>query len=396
MVRGRQKDYRTSLLRRQKVHLQVALCHSARRRSRFEDSEFCQTKTTVALAVKFSHALTDYHFSMMRNKRISELDFSFNFNAFTNLDCLHHFRFEKRHVSDLVSVMGWPPTKLRTTRNRYRVTPILATCTVLRRLSAPARWRDLEELFGKHGPQLSEIFWEAVEFFLDARKHLVTAAISQQFIAERAELYSQCIHDKGKALTNCIGFIDGTVLGIARPSGSLAQRVAYNGHKRKHAIKYQAVNTPNGLIQHVHIYRPLEGRRHDWTLYVRSKMDEILPRVLAVQGKRYCIYGDSGYNQRWFIDVPFQGSNVSPAQSAFNRAMSSVRISVEWIFKEVKMQFPDIDFKRKMKIQESPVGMMYLATILLTNFRNCLYPNQISTYFECSPPDLKTYVAHKN
>ena len=238
------------------------------------------------------------------------------------------------------------------------------------------------------------MFWEAIEHFWNAQKHLVTEDISQQFIAERAELYANCIHQKGKALSNCIGFIDGTVLGIARPSGSLAQRVAYNGHKRKHAIKYQAVSAPDGLVQH--LYGPLEGRRHDWTLYVRSKMDEILPRVLFVQGKRYCIYGDSGYNQRWFIDVPFQGSNVSPAQVAFNRAMSSVRISVEWVFKVVKMQFPTIDFKRKMKVRESPVGMMYLATILLSNVRNGLYPNQIYTYFDCPPPDLNTYLAHKN
>ena len=213
-----------------------------------------------------------------------------------------------------------------------------------------------------------------MENFLNARKHLMTEDISQPCIAEGAEQYAQCVHRKGKALCNCVGFIDGTVLGIARPSGSQAQLVAYNGNKRKHAIKYQAVNSPDGLIPH--LYGPLEGRRHDWTLYVRSRIDEMLPRVLSVQGKQYCIYGDSGYDQRWFIDVPFQGSNVSPAQSAFNREMSSVRISVELIFKEMKIQFPTIDFKRKMKVCESPVGMMYFAAILPTNIRNCLYPNQ--------------------
>ena len=81
-----------------------------------------------------------------------------------------------------------------------------------------------------------------MEHYLNAGKHLVTGDISQQFFAERAEQYAQCIHRKGKAISNCVGFIDGTVLGIARPTGSLAQRVAYNGHKRKYAIKYQAVN----------------------------------------------------------------------------------------------------------------------------------------------------------
>ena len=53
-------------------------------------------------------------------------------------------------------------------------------------------------------------------------------------------------------LDTCIGFIDVTVLGISRSKGHLAQRVVYNGHKRKHAMKYQAVNTLNGMIQHVH------------------------------------------------------------------------------------------------------------------------------------------------
>ena len=125
-------------------------------------------------------------------------------------------------------------------------------------------------------------------------------------------------------------------------------------------------------------------------------MDGILPRVLSVEGKQYYIYGDFGYNQRWFIDVPFQGSNISPAQSAFSKAMSSVRISVEWIFKEVKLQFSAIDFKRKTKVREHPVGIIYLASILLSNFRNCLYPNQISIYFDCPPSDLMTYVNHKN
>lgn len=102
------------------------------------------------------------------------------------------------------------------------------------------------------------------------------------------------------------------------------------------------------------------------------------------------------YNQRSVVDVSFQGSNVSPAQSSFSKAMFSVRIGVEWIFKEVIMKFSTIDFKRKMKVCESAVGILYLAAILLYNFRNFLYANQISTYFECPPPDLKMYVTHKN
>ena len=220
-------------------------------------SALSDTKSILSLAAEFSTATKDYHYHLLRVRRISHQDFSFKFNCLTDQDCLHNFRFQKRQISQLVSVMSWPEMQMRTSRNRYRTSPILATCIVLRRLAAPSRWRDLEELFGKHAPQLSEFFWEAIEYLLNARKHLVTEDISELFIAQRAELYAERIHEKGKALPNCVGFIDGTVLEIARPSGSLAQRVAYNGHKRKHAIKYQAVNTPDGLIQH--LYGPLEG-----------------------------------------------------------------------------------------------------------------------------------------
>ena len=41
------------------------------------------------------------------------------------------------------------------------------------------------------------------------------------------------------------------------------QRVAYNGHKRKHAMKFQGVTSPCGLA--LHLSGPLEGRRHEWT-----------------------------------------------------------------------------------------------------------------------------------
>lgn len=136
-------------------------------------------------------------------------------------------------------------------------------------------------------------------------------------------------------------------MGIARPKGNLPHRVVYNGHKRKHALKFQAVNTPDGMIQHV--AGPMEGRRHDWNLYIESGLEANLPRVLEIEGERYRIYSDSGYSRRWFMEVPFQGANLTDAQKAFNTAMSKVRITVEWVFKKVKLYFATLDFKRKLK-----------------------------------------------
>ena len=58
--------------------------------------------------------------------------------------------------------------------------------------------------------------------------------------------YAEAINAKGATLENCFGFVDGTVRPVCRPGQH--QRVLYNGHKRVHAIKFQALAIPNGLI----------------------------------------------------------------------------------------------------------------------------------------------------
>ena len=64
------------------------------------------------------------------------------------------------------------------------------------------------------------------------------------------QTYADCIQQMGAPLDNCFGFIDGTVRPIARPG--MNQRVLYNGHKRVHSLKFQAVAIPNGLIANLH------------------------------------------------------------------------------------------------------------------------------------------------
>ena len=61
------------------------------------------------------------------------------------------------------------------------------------------------------------------------------------------------------AVLNCIGFVDGTIRPVCRPGTN--QRLLYNGHKKVHAIKFQAVAVPNDLV--ANLYGPVEGKRHD-------------------------------------------------------------------------------------------------------------------------------------
>ena len=63
------------------------------------------------------------------------------------------------------------------------------------------------------------------------------------------QTYSVASYDKGVALDNCFGIVDGTVRPISKPG--VNQRTVYNGQKRVHAFKFQSLALPNGLIGHL-------------------------------------------------------------------------------------------------------------------------------------------------
>ena len=140
------------------------------------------------------------------------------------------------------------------------VTAFPATCILLRRMASPFRWRDVEEMFGKSASHLSEIFWEMLEAFLETHEHLIVSPLNASYLQAKLLYFADCIFRKRNALSNCVAFIDGTVIGVSRPGDSGYQHVLYNGHKRKHALKYQAVLTPDGML--LHVYGLLKGRKH--------------------------------------------------------------------------------------------------------------------------------------
>ena len=61
------------------------------------------------------------------------------------------------------------------------------------------------------------------------------------------------MHGKGAPLQNCFGFVDRTVRPICRPRKK--QKIVYNGHKKVHALKFQSVVVPNGMI--ANLYGPV-------------------------------------------------------------------------------------------------------------------------------------------
>jgi hypothetical protein len=96
-----------------------------------------------------------------------------NLKIYNEMSALRDFRFSLREIAFLVPVFGYDVS--RTWRNSYVCTPFEAVCIVIRRLSSPCRWADLEPLFGRHSPALSEIFRECIDsFFQNCSHHVVS------------------------------------------------------------------------------------------------------------------------------------------------------------------------------------------------------------------------------
>ncbi len=93
-------------------------------------------------------------------------------------------------------------------------------------------------------------------------------------------MYVEAVTKSGGPLDNGIGFIDGTKIQIAPPSGNAQKRSVYSGHKRMHCLSFQTVTTPDGLI--FHMFGPIEGGQPDAYLYRATRLEDVSQDALKV------------------------------------------------------------------------------------------------------------------
>jgi len=212
--------------------------------------------------------------------------------------------------------------------------------------------------------------------------------------------YANAIHRAGAPLKGVWGFIDCTIRRISRPT--LWQCQAYNGHKRVHALKFQAIMLPNGMFGH--LFGPQEGRRNDSFLLNESGLLDQCAEFAVREGTDentpdeehyFQLFGDPAYGLSPHIQSPHSGVGVrTEEQLWWNELMSAVRIEVKHGFAVVANTWPFLNAAWKLHIGGSPVGHYYRTGVLLTNGLNCLRPNQVAQAFNCPPPLLKNYFHH--
>ena len=163
-------------------------------------------------------------------------------------ECKADFRVDKRDIALLIEALRVP--LICKCSNGTICDGTEGLCIVLKRFAYPCRYSDMMPIFGRSVPELSMICNQVTDWIYNTHGHKVTrwnhGILNPPLIAT----YADGVHFKGAALDNCFGFIDGTVRPISRPMSN--QRVVYNGHKRVHALKFQAVTLPNGLISNIY------------------------------------------------------------------------------------------------------------------------------------------------
>lgn len=159
----------------------------------------------------------------------------------------------------------------------------------------------LEKEFGFSKAAFSGILNVSLEYFYDKFFSLVET-FQHGLMHERASIYVRSVEKAVAPLDTCVGLIDRISIFVARPKG-MVEWSKYNGHKRRNGIKMQAVSTPDGLI--FHLYIPVEGRRHNLTVFRNSGLEPVRSQHLMIKGSHNFIYRDPAYIQSDYLQVGF-------------------------------------------------------------------------------------------
>ena len=320
----------------------------------------------------------------------------FDLDSMNSAECKAEFCVEKHDLPPLVAALQLPP--VFKCEQRSICDNMEGLCILLKRVAYPCRLSDLIPRFGRPVSVLSLISNNVIDYIYDLHRHRITQWNRDILNPEALQRYAYVISRKGAPLDKCFGFIDGTVRPTSRPNER--QRIVYNGHKRVHALKFQSLSLPNGLIGNV--FGPvgdfiissslLEGRKRDAGMLNDSGLLwDLQQHAYNPAAQAMCIYGDLAYPLRVHLQTPFRRVPLTPLMQDYNEAMSALRISVEWLFGDVINSFKFLDYKKNLKIGLNSIGKMYVVSALLCNAITCLYGNNTSDYFGIEPPSLEQY-----
>ena len=301
------------------------------------------------------------------SNRVTLINFQLKF-AGIGREC---FRFSSVQVLSLLQILELPE---QFSLNGYRTTSIEAICVTLHRLSSQCRLVDLSFIYDLRPQFISQIVNGFMVYIFrrygDIVRSFVTSWSTDRIMLE---VYAEKIRRRGSPIANCVGFVDGTHVPVARPKRG--QRAWYCGRHRCHCFKSTAIQYPNGLIS---AFGPFDGNTHDSTAAQIMNLDGLVARHYSFPQVSYCLFGDSGYGISPSILTPYRrGPGQTAEEAEWNRIMSSLRISVEWGIGSIKRLWKVLSNKNCMRTLQTPVGIYWINAVLLTNLHTCMNGSQV-------------------
>ena len=247
--------------------------------------------------------------------------------------------------------------------NQYNTHFETGMIVILYRMSCPHHLcPDMEPALKMRKSKLSSVicmFSTALHQFATPYLNDVTLWLNQM------PYYAMLIQQKTEGLMDCIwGFIDDTIRRTARPL--YHQWSIYTHFKKCHDVKFQSVTVLEGFI--ACLQRPWPSKTHNAHMLHDSGLIKKLEENMPTNGNGivYAMYGDLAYAQSIYLLSGFCKPPTRSDEALFNRAMSSVQITVEWGFRDVVEKWKLLDFHSAMKIFEMPIAEFYMNGAFLS------------------------------
>ena len=235
----------------------------------------------------------------------------FDLDHLENDEYVAEFRFQKDDIYDLPSVLQVPDEIVCYNGTKVSNTEVL--CIFLKRHGYPCRHLDLIHRFARPVPELCIIKNFVLRFLHERWGNLFTTMNQQWLSPNSLQVFANAIHDKCAPLENYWGFVPATVRPMCRPGEN--QRTVYKGHKKIHAIKFQSVVAPNGLI--ANSFGTEESRRPDSGMLGDSGLlRKLQQHAYGPNRNILCIYGDPVYPLRQQLMGPSKDAATTPLQDA--------------------------------------------------------------------------------
>lgn len=317
----------------------------------------------------------------------------FKFDIITDEKCYKMFRFNKKDLVTLVNALDFDPKQFIT--RQFASTPLEAIALMIFRLAHGPEYsvESGTRYFQREEGSLTSMFNYTLELFDLKIRHLVDfdeRLVTPERLLKNYEAIKPFLSEGANHIIDeaqrIVGFLDGTVLFISRPS--IYQESQYNGHKAHHGVNYQLIVLNDGMVLGIYF---TDGASNDLGLLKESKLMETIEPLFKINDEvNYCLFGDLGYEyvkSRYIVSCSKDERDADAGSDERENYIrkASVRINVEWLFKDLKSNFRILKDPEKLGIFKNKVAQAFEASVALLNIRNILYPNQIQQRFGLKP-----------